>query len=319
MAYILALGVLMILALFVQKGRIEKPFLVKYKTWYPAAIQFFLGALFSAYFIFYLQSTSLRSESAIFIIILVLLLVANEFLHNRLLNPYLLFALYYLACVSFFIFFIPVVTKQMGYGVFLVSCLIGLLIAGGLLYIVQRKELFPSQKPIMWIASIVLGLFVMLNVFYMNNWIPPVPLSMKEGDIFRGLVRQDDQFVLRYAEPNWYQFWVDSDRNFKYAEGDTVFCFAAVFAPTELETSIFHAWHYLDEEKEEWVRTDSIAVQIEGGRQSGYRTFTRKRFMQPGQWRVDVQVADGRILGRIPFKVLNADSSVTQFAYRYYN
>ena len=319
LAYILALGLLVIVALFVEKGRVAKPFVLKYKTWYPAAIQFLLGALFSAYFIFYLQSTSLRSESIIFIGVLVLLLVANEFLHSRLLNPYLLFALYYLACVSFFIFFIPVVTKQLGYGVFLSSCLIGLVITGGLLYIVKKKQLFSTQKPVTWIAGIVLGLFALLNVFYVNNWIPPVPLSMKEGDIYRGLERDGDQFVLRYATPDWYQFWVDSDRDFKYAEGDTVYCFAAVFAPTKLETSIYHSWHYLDEEEDDWVRTDSIGVEIEGGRQTGFRTYTRKRFMQPGKWRVDVQVADGRVLGRIPFTVSAVDSAITQFEYRRYD
>ena len=318
LAYILALGVLIVVALFVEEGRLQKPLLQKYKTWYPATIQFFLGALFSAYFIFYLQSASLRSESAIFIGILVLLLIANEFLHHRLLNPYLLFALYYLACVSFFIFFIPVVTKQIGYGVFLVSCLIGLLIVAGMLYLLHKKQLFGTGRPVVFISGIVLALFTMLNIFYMKNWIPPVPLSLKEGDIYRGLAREGDSFVLRYAEPSWYEFWVDSDHNFLYTEGDTVFCFAAVFAPTELETNIYHAWQYLDDATSDWVQTDSIGVEIEGGRQTGYRTYTRKRFVKPGKWRVDVRVEDGRVLGRIPFTVTPIDSAVTRFAYRYY-
>ena len=316
LVYILALGTLVVTALFVERGRIEKPWLVKYQTWYPSAIQFFLGALFSAYFIFYLQSTSMRSESVIFIGVLVLLLVANEFLRHRLLNPYLLFSLYYLACVSFFIFFIPVITKQIGYVVFLASCAIGLVVVGGMLYFVQNKELFTSERPVAGIWCIVLVLFGGLNLFYLNNWIPPVPLSMKEGDIYRGIEREGDRFLLRYAQPAWYQFGVDSDRDFLYAEGDTVYCFAAVFAPTDLETNIFHTWHHLKDST--WIRTDSIGVEIEGGRQTGYRTFTRKRFVEPGQWRVDVKIADGRVLGRIPFTVSRVDSAVTEFAYRIY-
>ena len=152
----------------------------------------------------------------------------------------------------------------------------------------------------------------------MQNWIPPVPLSLKEGDVFRSVEREGDDFVLRYAAPEWYQFWVDSDADFHYAEGDTVYGFAAIFAPTELETNIYHAWNHFDESKQDWVRTDKIAVEIEGGRNSGYRTYTRKRFVTPGQWRIDVETEDERILGRIPFNIIPADSAVTAFETRLY-
>ena len=316
--YIIVLGLLIVTALLVERGDIQTPWLVKYKPWYPAVIQFFLGALFSAYFIFYFQSTSLFSESMIFIVILVILLIANEFLHNRLLNPYLLFALYYLACVSFFIFFLPIVFKQLGYGIFIISCVIGLWITGGMLFFLDRKNIFKTKKPVYYIASILVGLFLMLNVFYMQNWIPPVPLSMKEGDVFRRVERSGDDFILAYATPAWYAFWVDSDERFYYAEGDTVFGFAAIYAPAELETNIYHAWNHFDEEKDDWVQTDHIPVDIEGGRRSGYRTYTRKRFVTPGAWRIDVKTEDDRVLGRIGFDIVPVDSTVADVQTRIY-
>ncbi len=318
MTYIVVLGGLIMVALFVERGNIKNPTLQKYRSWYPPAIQFFLGALFSAYFIFYLQSTSIRSEGMIFIVILVVLLIANEFLQSRLLNPYLLFALYYLACVSFFIFFLPVVFKQLGYGIFLASCVIGLLITGGMLYLLKWKNIFKEKKPIYYIASILIGIFISLNIFYMQNWIPPVPLSLREGDVFRGIEKAGDDFVLEYATPKWYEFWINSDEDFYYAEGDTVYGFAAIFAPSALETNIYHAWNHYDESQESWVQTDKIAVEIEGGRNSGYRTFTRKRFVSPGQWRIDVKTEDERVLGRIPFHIIPVDSSVTQVTSRVY-
>ena len=318
MTYIVVLGALIMIALFVDRGEIKNPVLLKYRTWYPAVIQFFLGALFSAYFIFYLQSTSFRSEGMIFIVVLLVLLIANEFLQSRLLNPYLLFALYYLACVSFFIFFLPVVFKKLGFGVFFASCVIGLVVTGGMLYILHWRKVFKEKQPIYYIASILIFIFVSLNVFYMKNWIPPVPLSMKEGDVFRQVARDGDDFVLTYASPDWYQFWVDSDEDFYYAEGDTVFGFAAIFAPTELEANIYHAWSHFDESKQDWVRTDKIAVEIEGGRNSGYRTYTRKRFVSPGEWRIDVETEDERILGRIPFSIIPVDSTVADVTSRLY-
>lgn len=318
LTYIVVLGALIMVAMFVERGDIKNATLQKYRSWYPAVIQFFLGALFSAYFIFYMQSTSFQSESVVFILILVVLLVANEFLHSRLLNPYLLFSLYYLACVSFFIFFLPIVLKQLGYGVFLISCLIGLVIVGLMLFILLKKNVFKQPRPVYYISGLVLFIFASLNVFYMQNWIPPVPLSLKEGDVFRGIDREGDDFVLRYASPQWYEFWVDSDERFFYAEGDTVYGFAAIFAPSELETNIYHAWSHFDEQKQDWVRTDKIAVEIEGGRNSGYRTYTRKRFISPGEWRIDVETEDERILGRIPFEIVPVDSSVTEVESRIY-
>ncbi len=319
LTYIMVLGVLVLLALLVERGGIQNEKVLKYRAWFPPAIQFFLGALFSAYFVFYLQSASFQSESIVFIVVLLVLLIANEFLHNRLLNPYLLFALYYLACTSFFIFFLPTVFKDLSYWVFLLSCFVGLVITGLMLFFLWKRQVFKEKQPVYYIASILVVLFMMLNLFYMKNWIPPVPLSLKAGDVYRNVERQGDEFILTYAKPEWYKFWVKSDEEYKYAEGDRVYAFAAIFAPTELETNIFHVWNHFDPKQENWVQTDKIAVEIEGGRNTGYRTYTRKRFVAPGKWRVDVKTEDERILGRIAFNIIPVDSTVTTLEQRVYH
>ena len=316
-SYLIILGAMIVVAQLVHHGRLSHPLLEKYKQWFTPAIQFFLGALFSAYFVFYLQSASFRSGSIIFIILLVSLLVANEFIQNKLLNINLLFTLYFFVSVSFFAFFLPIVLKDTGYGIFLTSCLMGLCLTAGMLQFLHRKSIFhtsiPLRKPIVFILS----LFVLLNVFYLFNWIPPVPLSMKEGNIYRGVERIDDTFELKYAKPPWHKFWVSSDRAFQYTRGDTVYCFSAVFAPTNLKSDIFHQWQYYDRERREWIQSDNIPVDISGGRDGGYRTYTRKKFVRPGKWRVNIKTEEQQILGRIPFTVIPVDSAVTSFAYRY--
>lgn len=318
LSYLLVLGVTIVLALLIHNGRLSHPFLEKHKQWFAPAIQFLLGALFSAYFVFYLQSASFRSGSIIFIVLLVGLLVANEFLQNRLLNTYLLFTLYYFVSVSFFTFFLPVIFKQTGYWIFLLSCLIGLATTSSMLFVLHRKRVFEALEPVKRSLTIIVSMCVLLNIFYLLNWIPPVPLSMKEGNIYRGVQRVEDTYELRYAKPPLHKFWVDSDRTFQYAEGDTVFCFSAIFAPTNLKSDIFHVWQYYDEQENEWMESDNIQVDISGGRDGGYRTYTRKRYVQPGKWRVDVMTERKQILGRIPFEVVPADSAVTDFAYEYY-
>ena len=84
------------------------------------AVQFLLGGLFSAYAIFYSRSATLTS-TAIFFALLVVLLVANEFLRDRLSSLRLLVSLYALVCFAFFTFFLPVMTGLMNAAIFLVG------------------------------------------------------------------------------------------------------------------------------------------------------------------------------------------------------
>jgi hypothetical protein len=42
---------------------------------------------------------------------------------------------------------------------------------------------------------------------------------------------------------------------------------------------------------------------IAGGREAGYRGYTTKSKLDPGEWRVDVETKDGRVIGRIGFHV----------------
>lgn len=316
--YLLLLGTFIVIGVLVDRNRIFSPRLLRYNKWYQNLIQFFLGALFSAYFIFYLQSTSFQSESMVFLSALILLLIANEFLHKRLLNPFLLLSLYFIACASFFTFFLPVLTKQMGYLIFLAGCVISLVIITFIIGFFHHKDAFKKDWYYPAAFAMPMLLFGLLNLAYVKNWIPPVPVSLRDGDVYHRVEREGDDFLLTYQKAPYLRFWDDSDNNFQYTPGDTVFCFTAIFAPTELKTGIYHAWNRYDEDAAEWVRTDSIAHTITGGRGNGYRTYTFKRNMIPGRWRVDVQTEDERTLGRILFTVTQADSIAGEWVTRRY-
>lgn len=304
-AYLAITGVLVVVAALVEHGLTQNPRLLKYREWYPAALQFFLGALFSAYTVFYFQSASL-SESSIFLVVLVVLLVANEFIHRKLVNLYLLVGLYYLAGASFFIFFLPVVLKVVNYWTFTLGGLLSALLVGSILLFLYRRGLFKERRSFVYAKVVVAGLFGLLNLFYLQNWIPPVPLALRHGGIYHRVEHVGDAYYLTYRQPPWYAFWVDSDEEIEYAEGQAVYCFAAVFAPTKLTQQIYHKWQYYDEARKEWVTTDRIDYRIVGWRDNGYRGFTYKTRLFPGRWRVDVETAAGQILGRIPFTIKEA-------------
>ncbi|MCK4893685.1 MAG: DUF2914 domain-containing protein, partial [Calditrichia bacterium] len=58
-----------------------------------------------------------------------------------------------------------------------------------------------------------------------------------------------------------------------------------------------------DSKSGQWLTTDRLKYIVVGGRKAGYRGYTYKRHVVPGEWRVDVQTDDGQTLGRITFEI----------------
>jgi len=270
---------------------------------YPMAIQFLLGGLFSAYAVFYSRSASLTT-TALFFVLLIALLIGNEFLRDRVSNLKLMLALYALAACSFLTFFLPVITGRMSTALFLLGAALSAVLAVAMARLVYRgSRVDSSAAPIRSAAPAVL-LVGALVVFYFLNWIPPVPLSLSFGGMFHKVVRAGDAYELTFERPPWFHFWKRSDDPFRGLE--RAHCFTAIFAPVDLHAHIYHHWQHRQGEggtAGRFVTTDRIRVTIVGGRKGGYRAFTAKQLVAPGDWRVDVETAAGRIIGRVSFQV----------------
>ncbi len=300
--YLLLLGSVIILLHLIKNNLIERPGILKYQHWLMPAEQFFFGGLFSAYVVFYFQSASL-SKNWLFMLFLIGLLIGNEFLKEKLSDLRLNLSLYFLAVFSFFIFFIPILFHTMNIYTFLLSGIISLIFISALLYYLFKKETHPRHTWYKHTALLLLSIFAGLNSLYFMNWIPPVPLSLKEGGIYHHIHKNVDQYEMRFEKGSWYQFWKNSDDIFHYAPGDTVFCFASVFAPTKLDKSIIHHWQIYNKRQGRWLTTDRRSYRIVGGRDGGYRGYSYKKNMLPGEWRVDVETKEKSLLGRIRFKI----------------
>lgn len=269
------------------------------RPYYPMAIHFFLGSLFSAQSIFYLKSAS-WSTTALFLVVLVALLLANEFLLERVYSLRLLACLYALVCFSFVTFLIPVVTGIMNTAVFLAGATVSAGLALGLVHLVHRGTEGWSHRDIWWQGGPAVLLVGVLVGFYFLNWIPPVPLSMKRGGIYHQVAREDGIYRLTFEQGAWYQAWKRSDDLF-HGEGPA-YCFTAIYAPVRLHGTIYHRWQHR-QPNGDFAQTDRIGITIAGGREGGYRGYTVKHRLAPGDWRVDVETADGRIISRITFRV----------------
>ena len=52
------------------------------------------------------------------------------------------------------------------------------------------------------------------------------------------------------------------------------------------------------------MHADRIPIKISGGREGGYRAYSFKQRLDPGDWQVDVESQDGRIIGRVSVTVV---------------
>lgn len=273
------------------------------------ALQFLFGGLFSAYAILYSQSVSIVT-SAIFLGIILGFLIANEFLQDRYSNLKILMGLFAIVLLSFLTFFLPVLTGWMNAYLFLGGAILTGVIVWKMASLilwglppVQSHAHFRLCLP----AFLVLGF---CTVLYFLNWIPPIPLSLKFGGIYHAVEKSGDRYLLSYHKGQWFEWGRRSDD--RVSPHHPVFCFSSVFAPVTLDTTIYHHWQWKpDEEASAFSTTDRIPISITGGREHGYRFYTKKRRVQPGEWRVDVETEDGRIIGRMTFHA-EAEASDTE-------
>ena len=307
--YLAILGVLVILTGRFQLGLI--PFTSDQTSWnilslinrvqphLAKGLQFLLGGLFSAYAIFYSQSASF-STTAVFLGIIVAFLIGNEFLRSRYSSLKMLVSLFALVTFSFMTFFLPVVTGWMNSIVFVT----GALITGGIVWKIVLLTLHglphASLRTAFTIGFPAFGLVILCTVLYFLNWIPPIPLSLKFGGIYHQIEKNHEEYLLTYEKGPWYAIWKQS--NNLMGVNTPVYCFSSVFAPVTLQTTIYHHWQWRPfDEPESFMTTDRIPITITGGRERGYRSYTTKHRVQPGEWRVNVETEDGRILGRMTF------------------
>ncbi|MCA9472921.1 MAG: DUF2914 domain-containing protein [Nitrospirales bacterium] len=305
--YLSLLGVLVVLTGRMQLGMI--PHASQESSWtvlhgiqwarphFTKALQFLLGGLFSAYTIFYFQSASFTTSS-IFLGLIILLLIANEWSRHRLSSLKLLVCLYTMVVFSFFTFFLPVLTGWMNTWVFLLGGIVSVLIIWKIIRLIfVDAELSSPWEPV-WTFLPALGLILILNGLYFLNWIPPVPLSLKNGGMYEHVEKKQNAYHLTFQKGAWYQFGKQSDD--RVSTDRPIYCFTSVFAPVALQTTIYHHWQHRPQGSEAaFLTTDRIPITISGGREHGYRSYTWKQRLDPGEWRVDVETEDGRIIGRI--------------------
>jgi hypothetical protein len=279
---------------------------VKAQPWWRESgpyllLQFCFGGLFSALFIFYFKSSS-HFLALLLALALGGLLVANEFLEDRYRRFTLTWALFGLCAMLLLNFVIPHVVGSISSIWFLLSTLAGAGLAHGL----RLKT--PGQpgriKPV-W--TIAIGLLLA----YWMDAIPPVPLVTRDIAVGHALERTAGEYRLQQELTPWWLFWRKTESEIHLAAGERIYCVSAIFAPTGLSTRLVHHWQYHDE-KAGWQTRSRIGFSLAGGRQGGYRGYSFKQNLTPGEWRIAVETEDGRTVATHRFDL--SDKPLSQDA-----
>lgn len=302
--YMIFLSIAIYLYNLVDDGKWKNTIFDRYAEYYPLAIQFFLGGLASAYVIFFSRSVSL-SKTASFFIILVVLFFANELLKKRISNKYFQFSMYFFMSFTFFTFMIPVFIKEMNTNIFILSGLISLV--STLVLIATIYFLSPSTRAEIHLGKlfgIIVSIYTLINIFYFFNLIPPVPLTLDNGIVAHNIKMEDNNYVVTYETDEWYVFWRKHRIKFIYNTDENVYVFTSIFAPTDLEKSIFHRWKWHNDSTNKWEIMEDIGYEITGGRDAGYRGYTFKNNVKQGLWKVEVITEEELVIGVIDFEII---------------
>lgn len=276
----------------------------KRKRFLKTLMVFSFGALFSGFVIFYTRSGSII-VSWPFIITMLVLMLGTEFRKKYFHKLILQIVIFYLALLAWANFFVPVIIKKIGPWVFVLSTLVGTLMMFGFIQILKQinyKKIVLYRKPL---AIRIFGILALFYVLYFTHIIPPVPLSLKFKAVYYDVTKiAPGSYIGTYEETAPLNIFQKRSRDLYWQTGQDLYVFTQVFAPTKLGTDINHVWEYYDKDNRTWITRDTISIPITGGRQDGYRGFSKKKNLDYGTWRVKTTTAQRQTLGIIRFDII---------------
>jgi hypothetical protein len=305
--FIAALGIVLLNG--IEAGKFTRPWLMNSAPVLPVVEQFAFGGLFSAFVSLYSRSAAFYG-TWVFIIILACLLLGNERFSRLYLRFSFQVAMYFTALYLFFIFFLPVIFHSLSDFLFLMSGIVAIGCVSALLLVLSHVTPVVEKKERTRSARSIAVIWIVITALYFTNFIPPLPLALKDAGVYNSVTRLSDGTYSLVGEPRtWYQAFFPFPATFHKAPGETAYVFTAVFAPSGLSTPITYVWQFYDVTTHKWVNRSTFNLSINGGRDGGYRGYALKLNPDPGRWRVSVLTQTGLVIGRISFDVVDASSS----------
>ncbi|MBI5134401.1 MAG: DUF2914 domain-containing protein [Candidatus Taylorbacteria bacterium] len=294
-----------IIFLNVRETRRTKPEIEHSETMHIALLfmmQFSIGGLFSASFLFYSKSGTIIASWP-FLLLIFAYVIGNELLRKNYVRLGFQVTVFFTALFSFLIFFLPVILGAMGDAIFMLSGIASLVLTGLFYYVLSwfAPERATKGAPLAILS--ILSVFAVINALYFSNLIPPIPLSLRDVGVYRSVSKISEGAYEVMGEKQG-KSWILSRKTVVHmTPGEPLYALTSVFAPTSLTTEIRHVWRHFDGDRGEWIVASDILLSIKGGREGGFRTYSVKKNVFPGTWRLDVETVRGQLIGRFPFEI----------------
>ncbi|TSC87047.1 MAG: hypothetical protein G01um10148_152 [Parcubacteria group bacterium Gr01-1014_8] len=298
-----------ILINLVGSGRLRHQVALTVAPFIPVVVQFAFGGLFSGFVILYSRSAAI-AVSWVFVVLLAALLLGNERFRTFYTRFPFQIGILFFGLLSFMIFYVPFITKTIGPWMFVISGAVSVTLIALYLYISSFyiRELVKETRTT--VARTIAGIFFFIMILYFLGAIPPLPLSLRDVGVLHSIQRTGDTYAVTYESRTWYEMYFRYKQVYHLAPGEVVYVYTAIFAPSGISTGIVHEWQKYDALKGSWVTEHVLTFPIQGGREGGYRGYSLKRDVSPGEWRVNVMTDYGQLIGRVGFRVEKVDAPV---------
>lgn len=271
-------------------------------------VAFFSGSALSFIFVYALRSSALAVSWPLFIM-LFLVMLANEFVETHGYRFTLDIGVLFIATTFYFIFDVPILFGAVNDFIFFISVSIAALVAFAYVWILRNFSEAAERETSRGYA-LAIGIPLFVAMLYFLNVIPAVPLSLKSSGIYHHIERTESGDYIGTREPDtrWFAQY-RRDTYHMTDSDDGIYFFSSVGAPADINAPITHVWEYYDERTKQWVTSTTIAFDMTGGRNTGYRAYSKKENVSPGMWRVTVKVDNNRIIGRQRFYIEKGQSA----------
>lgn len=267
-------------------------------------ISFSSGAALSFIFIYAVRSGEISASWPLFLMLLICMF-ANEFISTHNFRFSLDVGVLFIALLFYVIFNTPMILKVQSDFTFLLSLIVAAAVSLFYAHILKHSS-YTASHEVSRSYALAVGIPMFVGMLYFLNMIPAVPLSLKEVDVYHSISREpsgDFVFSKEEKDDSLFSFFKTETHHFVNSD-DAVYFYSVIDAPAQLSAPISHVWERYDNDLNKWVEVTKVTFDILGGREDGYRSYSKKENIEEGLWRVSVKVGETRVVGRKKFNLV---------------
>lgn len=255
--------------------------------------QFIFGNLFSGLTVFYIKSASFYASWP-FLLLLFGGMIATEYFKKQYTQFIVQISTLYLLLFTYSIVVVSLVLKAINVYTFIMSGLVSLICMSGYIYIF--KKIVPSVvfKKIKSISIVIISIYLIITLFYFLNFIPPIPLVLKDSGIYKSVSRVEGEYI--FSNFKSHLSLPSFEQEYYVSKKTPVYFYSAIYAPVKFKQTIVHQWQKKDSDGD-WITISTVVFPISGGNLEGYRGYSISSQITAGEWRVLVKTKQGQVLG----------------------